>query len=665
MSKTKNIALVGNPNCGKSTLFNILTGLNQKISNLPGTTIDKKSGRFNINDMKVSVTDLPGTYSIYPNGEDEKIAVKHLIENLSQSIDLIVYVADASNLQRNLLLYSQIADLNKPIIIALNMMDVAKNKGIAIDINQLSLELGTLIIPLNSREKIGIDQLKEMIVKTNISYQKRFFEADIEHLDHGKTYQEIVVERIENPLLLQEEISKSITVETEKRYQIIQEIVKKCQKKSFIHFSNKTKQIDKILLHPVYGFLVFFLTLFIIFQFIFKFAEYPMSWIETMFSFLAQWVNHVIPNGTMNSLITEGVIPGIGGVVVFLPQIIFLFLFLSILEESGYMTRVSFINDRLMRQFGLNGKSIVPLIGGMACAIPSIMAARNIENKKDRIITILVTPLMGCSARLPVYTLLVSLLIRNNQSFLDLRGLILLGLYLIGFLAVLLFSLIFKWVLKQKEKSFFILEMPDYRVPSFRNVALTIKSKTYDFVFNAGKIILMVSVVLWFLASYGPSEKFESIELKYSNYLNEDKESLIKSEKLEASYAGMMGKAIEPAIRPLGYDWKIGIALITSFAAREIFVGTIATIYSIKEVDDEKNISEVLAQQKRADNQQPVYNIATIVSLLLFYAFAMQCMSTLAITYRETRSIKWPIVQFVYMTGFAYLMSFLAYQILS
>jgi ferrous iron transport protein B len=665
MSKIKNIALVGNPNSGKSTLFNILTGLNQKISNLPGTTIDKKSGRFNINDLQVSVTDLPGTYSIYPNGEDEKIAVKHLIENLSQSIDLVVYVADASNLQRNLLLYSQIADLNKPIVIALNMMDVAKNKGIAIDINQLSLELGTLIIPLNSREKLGIEQLKDMIFKTHVSYQKRFFDAGIAHQKHGKSYQEIVIERIENPLLLQEDISKSITEETEKRYQIIQEIVKKCQKKSFIHFSNKTKKIDKLLLHPVYGFLVFFLTLFIIFQFIFKFAEYPMSWIETMFTHLAQWVNHVIPSGTINSLITEGVIPGIGGVVVFLPQIIFLFLFLSILEESGYMTRVSFINDRLMRQFGLNGKSIVPLIGGMACAIPSIMAARNIENKKDRIITILVTPLMGCSARLPVYTLLVSLLIRNNQSFLDLRGLILLGLYLIGFLAVLLFSLIFKWVLKQKEKSFFILEMPDYRVPSFRNVALTIKSKTYDFVFNAGKIILMVSIVLWFLASYGPGNGFENIENKYSQYQAEDKESLIKSEKLEASYAGIMGKAIEPAIRPLGYDWKIGIALITSFAAREIFVGTIATIYSIKEVDDEKNISDVLAQQRRADNQQPVYNIATIVSLLLFYAFAMQCMSTLAITYRETRSIKWPILQFVYMTGFAYLMSFLAYQILS
>lgn len=662
MSRTKHIALVGNPNSGKSTLFNILTGLNQKISNLPGTTIDKKTGKFLINDLQITITDLPGTYSIYPKGEDENIAVKHLLDNLNETVDLVIYVADASNLQRNLLLFTQIADLNKPTVLALNMMDVAKDKGIYIDLVKLSLELGVLIIPLNSREKKGIEQLKNVIYKTESSYQKNYSELLTKQT---VPYHQLVIDRINTASIHEDDSSIEITQETEQRHQIIQEIVNKCQQNNVQKIKNKTKQIDKILLHPVYGFLVFFLTLFVIFQFIFKFAEYPMSWIEYFFSFLADGVNQLIPAGTINSLITEGVIPGISGVVVFLPQIIFLFMFLSILEESGYMTRVSFINDRLMRQFGLNGKSIVPLIGGMACAIPSIMAARNIENKKDRLITILVTPLMGCSARLPVYTLLVSLLIKNNKQFIDVRGLILLGLYLAGFIAVLLFSLLFKYILQQKEKSFFILEMPDYRLPSLRNVAITIKNKTYDFVFNAGKIILMVSIVLWFLASFGPSEKFESIELKYSNYQNDDKESLMKSEKLEASYAGIMGKAIEPAIRPLGYDWKIGIALITSFAAREIFVGTIATIYSIKDVDNEKSISDVLAQQYRADKITPVYNLATIVSLLLFYAFAMQCMSTLAITYRETRSIKWPIVQFVYMTGFAYLMSFLAYQILS
>lgn len=662
MSKTKHIALVGNPNSGKSTLFNILTGLNQKISNLPGTTIDKKTGKFFVYDLQIAITDLPGTYSIYPKGEDENIAVKHLLDNLNETVDLVIYVADASNLQRNLLLFTQIADLNKPTVLALNMMDVAEDKGIFIDLEKLSLELGVLIIPLNSREKKGIEQLKNVIYKTESSYQKNYSEL---LTNQTVPYHQLVIDRINAATIHEDDSSIEITQETEQRHQIIQEIVNKCQQNNVQKIKNKTKQIDKILLHPVYGFLVFFLTLFVIFQFIFKFAEYPMSWIEYFFSFLADGVNHLIPAGTVNSLITEGVIPGISGVVVFLPQIVFLFMFLSILEESGYMTRVSFINDRLMRQFGLNGKSIVPLIGGMACAIPSIMAARNIENKKDRLITILVTPLMGCSARLPVYTLLVSLLIKNNKQFIDVRGLILLGLYLAGFIAVLLFSLLFKYILQQKEKSFFILEMPDYRLPSLRNVAITIKNKTYDFVFNAGKIILMVSIVLWFLASYGPSEKFESIELKYSNYQNDDKESLMKSEKLEASYAGIMGKAIEPAIRPLGYDWKIGIALITSFAAREIFVGTIATIYSIKDVDDEKSISDVLAQQYRADKITPVYNLATIVSLLLFYAFAMQCMSTLAITYRETRNIKWPIVQFVYMTGFAYLMSFLAYQILS
>ena len=660
----KNIALIGNPNCGKSTLFNVLTGLNQKISNLPGTTIDKKKGVFYIEDTKITVTDLPGTYSIYPNGEDEKIAINHILDQINNAVDLIVYVADASNLQRNLLLFTQLADLQKPIIIALNMMDVAHEKGLTINIPLLSQELGVLIAPINSRNKEGIDHLKSIILKTEASFQTTYFNQinkDKSLTNYSYTVSERVVKSLEN----NQEVIDTISKETEERYQIIRNTITKTVRKSLINITNKTKQIDKFLLHPVYGFVTFFATLFVIFQFIFKFAEYPMNWIEQFFSWFAGLVHSWIPEGYINSLITEGIIPGISGVVVFLPQIIFLFLFLSILEESGYMTRVSFINDRLMRKFGLNGKSIVPLIGGMACAIPSIMATRNIENKKDRIITILVTPLMGCSARLPVYTLLVSLLIKNDNNFIDIRGLILLSLYLVGFIAVLLFSTIFKYLLRQKEKSFFILEMPDYRIPSLRNVGLTIKDKTYDFVFNAGKIILIVSIVLWFLASFGPQDNFAKIEQKYHTYELSDKETLIKSEKLEASYAGIMGKSIEPIIKPLGYDWKIGIALITSFAAREIFVGTIATIYSIKDAEDEKTISQTLSEQTRVGSDTKVYNIATIVSLLLFYAFAMQCMSTLAITYRETKSIKWPVIQFFYMTGFAYLMSFVAYQLLS
>jgi ferrous iron transport protein B len=509
-NKSKNIALIGNPNCGKSTLFNVLTGLNQKISNLPGTTIDKKKGTFFVEDTKISVTDLPGTYSIYPNGEDERISINHILDQLNNSVDLIVYVADASNLQRNLLLFSQLADLQKPIIIALNMVDVAREKGLSIDITKLSQELGVLIAPINSRSKEGIEHLKSIILKTNTSFQTTFFDKINAHTSLNE-YTNTVNERTLNSFKNDQETIDDISKETEERYQLIRNTVNKTVRKSLINITNKTKQIDKFLLHPVYGFVTFFATLFVIFQFIFKFAEYPMSWIEQFFAWFAGMVHSWIPEGYINSLITEGIIPGISGVVVFLPQIIFLFLFLSILEESGYMTRVSFINDRLMRKFGLNGKSIVPLIGGMACAIPSIMATRNIENKKDRIITILVTPLMGCSARLPVYTLLVSLLIKNDNSFFDIRGLILLSLYLVGFIAVLLFSTIFKYLLRQKEKSFFILEMPDYRIPSLRNVGLTIKDKTYDFVFNAGKIILIVSIILWFLASFGPKNSFESI----------------------------------------------------------------------------------------------------------------------------------------------------------
>jgi ferrous iron transport protein B len=424
-----------------------------------------------------------------------------------------------------------------------------------------------------------------------------------------------------------------------------------------------THKIDKVLLHPIYGFLVFYATLFLLFQLIFKVADYPMNWIETGFTMLAELVANTLPNNALSSLICDGLIPGIGGVIVFLPQIVLLFMMIAILEDSGYMTRVSFITDRLMRKFGLNGKSVVPLIGGMACAIPSIMATRTIDNKKDRLITMLVTPLMSCSARLPVYTLLLGLLFIDNQTYwVDLRGIILLGLYLMGFIVALIFAFMFKLILKQKEKSFFVLELPDYKWPRWKNILYTIKSKSGDFVFNAGKIIVIVSIVLWFMASYGPPQAFDAIHEKYEHYQGADKAQRIKSEELEASYAGILGKTIEPAIKPLGYDWKIGIALITSFAAREVFVGTIATIYSVGNTEDESQLTHVLKQQKR-QNLKPIYDTPTILSLLVFYAFAMQCISTLAVTYRETRQLKWPIIQFVYMSGFAWIMSAIVYHL--
>lgn len=660
----RHIVLIGNPNAGKTTLFNSLTGLSQKTSNLPGTTIEEKNGYFEHNAYRYKVTDLPGTYSIYPNSEDERIAIQYTLKHLKSSIDYIVYVADASNLQRNLLLFSQIADLKIPIILALNMMDIAQEKGITFQVEQLSKELGVFVVPIQAKNNKGIKILLEKIEKPIQALQTDFYK------NHEMIpYFELVQKRTEIKSQNEEFIQKEISTETASRYTQINEILKLSVIKESKNTKTRTQKIDELLLHPIYGFLTFFTALFIIFQLVFKIAETPTEWIDSLFSYLSQKSSEILPSGVLNNLISEGILPGIGGIVVFLPQIILLFTFLSFLEESGYMTRVSFITDRLMRKFGLNGKSIVPLVGGMACAIPSIMACRNIENQKDRLITILVTPLMSCSARLPVYTLLISLLATNDSAFLDIRGFIMLGMYILGFLASIGFALLFKWILKQKEKSFFILEMPDYRLPRLKNILIIIKNKTFDFVFNAGKIILLISIALWFLASYGPKSEFKNIELKYANYTFKDKELKIKSEKLEASYAGILGKTIEPIIKPLGYDWKIGIALITSFAAREVFTGTIATIYSVNYADEEgeekQELLKILKSQKRVDNGQPVYSIATILSLLIFYAFAMQCMSTLAITYRETKKIKWPIIQFLYMSGFAYLMSFLTYQILS
>lgn len=665
--RQKHIVLAGNPNSGKTTLFNAFTGMNQKISNLPGTTIEKKTGQFTTDGFKIHITDLPGTYSIHPKGEDELISVGYLTDPQDSPIDLVVFVADAGNLSRNLLLFTQVADLGYPMVLALNMTDLAEKKGISINIAELSKQLGVLVCSINARNENGLNALKNAILKTDSAHQKMFF-TPTDSVPDYRTYLKKHIQLLHTTNKDSvEQNQKDISTETVARYKEIDEILATCLHKDEKKNKNLTQRIDAVLLHPVYGFIAFYCTLFILFQFIFKVAEYPMNWIETLFALTSEGLKNNLPKGMLSSLLTDGIIPGIGGVVVFLPQIIILFALLAVLEDSGYMTRVSFITDRLMRKFGLNGKSVVPLIGGMACAIPSIMASRNIENKKDRLITILVTPLMSCSARLPVYTLLLSLMFigKEDNTWIDIRGLILLGMYLLGFIVALLFAFLFKLILKQKEKSFFILELPDYRKPRLKNILLTVKEKSGDFVFNAGKIIIVVSIVLWFLASYGPTGSFDAIDQKYNSYTLADKETKIQSEKLEKSYAGILGKAIEPAIRPLGYDWKIGIALITSFAAREVFVGTIATIYSVGDADDEKTLSAVLSEQKRAETGEPLYSFATILSLLVFYAFAMQCFSTLAVTYRETRSIKWPIVQFTYMSAFAWLMSFIVFQIFS
>ncbi|MES2617120.1 MAG: ferrous iron transport protein B [Bacteroidota bacterium] len=678
------IVLVGNPNTGKSTLFNTLTGQTQKISNLPGTTIEEKTGHFFHKDVKVHVTDLPGTYSLYPNGEDEQITAKFILEHIDNKINTIVFVADAGNLERNLLLYTQISDLGLPVILALNMMDMLESKNLEVDIPQLSLELQTLVVPVNARKGEGLQQLKDTIFKSNQALQNTFFNPVelqndlIKNAEGSSTpyskWQRIYsnYKQLKNKLTgpsnedLYLQTDKLIADETEKRFTKISEIIAKTVKKKVEKRKNPTQRIDSVLLHPVYGFLIFFTTLFIIFQSIFRLAEYPKGWIETCFSVATTFLKSNLPDNVFSQMLCDGILPGLSGVIVFLPQIIILFLILALLEDSGYMTRVSFITDRLMRKFGLNGKSVIPLIGGMACAIPSIMATRNIENKKDRLITILVTPLMSCSARLPVYTLLAGLLfVPENTYGIDMRGLLILGMYLLGFVMALLFAFIFKLILRQKQKSFFVLELPDYRLPKWQNIWMTLKLKTKDFVFNAGKIILIVSVILWFLASHGPEKKFAAIDARYAQYTAPDKDAKVKADQLEASYAGSLGKLIEPTIKPLGYDWKIGIALITSFAAREVFVGTVSTIYSVGSVDDEQLIGATLSKQVNQNTGLKTYTLPVVLSLLVFYAFAMQCISTLAVTYRETKSMKWPIVQFVYMSGFAYLMSLIVYQTLS
>ncbi|MEZ4805031.1 MAG: ferrous iron transport protein B, partial [Bacteroidia bacterium] len=487
----KHIVLIGNPNSGKTSLFNSLTGLHQKISNVPGTTIDKKTGYFNIDQYKFSITDLPGTYSLHPKGEDELISVEYLLSPHDAPIDLVVFVADAGNLSRNLLLYSQVADLGYPCILALNMTDLADKKGISIDLEKLSTELGVIVCSINSRTNKGVNNLKEALIKVNSAHQSTFYhpadKSDANTFIQYRAYLRKYIETIRTEIESEKSKSQeSISKETAARYHKMGNILGKTLIQDDKKNRNLTQRIDSVLLHPVYGFIAFYFTLFVIFQLIFKFADYPMSWIENGFVFIAEQLKQIIPEGMISSLLTDGIIPGIGGVIVFLPQIIILFALLAILEDSGYMTRVSFITDRLMRKFGLNGKSVVPLIGGMACAIPAIMASRNIENKKDRLITMLVTPLMSCSARLPVYTLLLSILFIDQKStWFDLRGLILLGMYLLGFIAALMFAYIFKLILKQKERSFFILELPDYRKPNLKNIFFTVKEKAGDFVFNA------------------------------------------------------------------------------------------------------------------------------------------------------------------------------------
>src|SRR6185437_8357470 len=704
MQRQYKIALVGNPNSGKSSLFNALTGLNQKVGNFPGVTVDKKTGSSRITDsLTASIIDLPGTYSLYPKSADEQVTYSVLLnqKNIDKP-DLIIVIADASNLKRNLLFCSQIMDLKTPVVIALTMMDIARQKGITIDVEELQRQMGVPVVPINPRRNKGIAQLKKTIAEvqqSDITTLNSEF-IDIEALagnwikevkdqcdaksNYGAlhiacNYTELThlnaAQRIRIAALLGEvkfHKSKVQAEEIMQRYQRIGVVMQQCvvesspMKRTII-----SDRLDKILLHPVWGNIILLLVLFILFQSIFWLAKYPMNWVEEGFTALSSWLNVILPTGFVKDLLINGLIAGISGIAVFIPQIMILFGFITILEDTGYMARISFLTDRLMRSVGLNGRSVMPLISGMACAVPAIMATRTIQNRKERLITILITPLMSCSARLPVYTILIALVIPNKYffGFINLQGLVMMGLYLLGFVMALIVAKVLNYIVKSKDRTFFLMELPVYRAPRWKNVGITMIEKAKIFVTDAGKVIIIISLLLWGLATYGPPKKMAEIKASYATLIQqhpEQREQLERAEatsKLEHSFAGMMGHAIEPAIRPLGYDWKIGIALITSFAAREVFVGTMATLYSVGDVEaSDQPLREKMREARRPDGT-PVYTLAAGLSLLIFYAFAMQCMSTLAIVKRETRNWKYPVIQFIYMSGIAYICSLIVYQL--
>ncbi|WP_057936665.1 ferrous iron transport protein B [Algoriphagus resistens] len=699
--KSPKVAIIGNPNVGKSTIFNQLTGLSQKIGNYPGVTVDKKTGWMNYHGSSYEIIDLPGTYSLYPNSEDEIIAHRVLNElSDEERPEFVLMIIDSCQLSRGLFLATQLIDLGLNLALVLNMADIATRKNIAIKSFELFKTLGVPILSTDARGEKGLDQIRELIHQQNFSKKSSFINIEevvpasllnevkskfglsnsyqayqmLRFGEKDKAYSQDDRNWLKTKLAESTiDLDKAQLEETKIRYRQITEIVDKAVQKT--PDVSQEAGVDKILLHPVFGYLIFAGILLLIFQAIFAWASVPMDLIDGFFAELSGWVSNLLPEGPLTSLITEGIIPGIGGVVIFIPQIAMLFGFLAILEDTGYMSRVVFLMDRWMRPFGLHGKSIVPLVSGVACAIPGVMAARNIGNWKEKIITIMVTPLMSCSARLPVYIILIGLVVPDELIFgiFNLQAVALLGLYLLGVIGVFFTALLLKNILKTKEKSFLMVELPTYRAPRWFDVLLTMYTKSKTFVLEAGKVILAISVILWVLASYGPPERMDAIraesELKLAQASPEEIptiENETASHLLENSFIGIMGRAIEPVIKPLGYDWKIGIALITSFAAREVFVSTIATIYSIgSDTEDELTIREKLNQQVNPETGEKVYNTATAFSLMVFYAFAMQCMSTLAVVYRETKGWKWPLIQTVYMTALAYFSALLVYQILS
>lgn len=699
--KKKFIALAGVPNVGKTTVFNKLTGLNQKVGNYPGVTVDKIFGRMKTPERPIDILDLPGTYNLYPRSEDERVVFRVLCGmEKDVEVEAVLVIADMTNPERSLFLATQLIDMGYPTALVLNMADQAEKEGLYLNKMLLSRLLGVPVLTSSADRGIGIDELKTLIAKKSFKNGRKVIDPKVlcdeslllkvsgitQQTDPYRALQVLkfkdeegqIPDNIKERLTdLAEEYAFDSEAaqrkETKLRYDHIREILAKCLKSPEKKRMSFTRKLDNVFLHPVFGFLIFLSVLFLVFQAIFSWAEGPMDFIDTSFAYLGSWLSEILPAGALTDLITEGIIPGLGGIVIFVPQIALLFAFLSVLEASGYMARAVFITDRVMRPFGLNGRSVVPLISGFACAIPAIMAARTISNRRDRLITIFVTPFMSCSARLPVYIVLIGLIFPDSEStFFNAKGAALFAMYILGILAALVSAAGLKAVMKNERSGNLVLELPRYRVPQAKTVLLTMYEKSRTFVVEAGKIILAISVILWVLASYGPGESMSQAAAKVPEptvatpEAIEQYETKVSSEKLQASYAGIIGRWIEPAIEPLGYDWKIGIALICSFAAREVFVSTVATIYSIgADSEDIQTLQELLSEEKRDTTGKPTFTPAVVWSLLVFYAFAMQCMSTVAIVKRETKSWKWPVIQTFYMTFLAYLSALAVYQILS
>lgn len=697
-NKTLKIALVGNPNTGKTSLFNQLTGLQQQVGNYPGITVERKVGQCLLpNGQKATIIDLPGTYSLNAHSLDEKVVLDLLLHPGDTDFpDMIVVVTEVEHLKRNLLLFTQVKDLGIPTLLVINMADEMEKKGISINIATLEEKLHTKIALISARKGVGIKELKTLLTQPetlSITPCLHASEIDSDYFEQLKTNfpnndlykvwlaisQNSSFEGVSRAEAIKKGIPFNETAikklqhkETVKRYQFINSVLSSTYEVNKAIAQDLRSRLDRVLTHKFWGYIIFMALLFLIFQSIFEWATLPMDFIDEQFAALGAWVSETLPPGKLNDLISQGVLPGVGGVVIFIPQIAFLFFFISLLEESGYMSRVVFLMDKWMRRYGLNGKSVVPLISGTACAIPAVMATRNIENWKERLITILVTPFTTCSARIPVYTILIAIVIPNTKLFgiINLQGLTLMLLYILGFAAALISAKILHYYLKFNTKSYFVIEMPDYKMPYYKNVGINVVEKTKAFVFGAGKIIVSISILLWFLASYGPSDRFEGIEERLSEDTafvalpEEEQEDIIAATQLENSYLGIIGKSIEPVIQPLGYDWKIGIGIVASFAAREVFVGTMATIYSVGSKEEDNNtIKEKMRAEVHADTGKPVYTLGSGLSLLLFYAFAMQCMSTLAVVKKETNSWKWPMVQLVFMSGLAYLCAFIAFHV--